>query len=206
MAVNENDNDYNRLEELGGSDFEIAEGQPNIKGWEVKNAAGLSCGEVDELIFNPASRKVRYMVLDLDNNEFNLDSKKVLVPIGLATLHEKDDEVFLSGITTGQLQGLPEYVEGQITPATELRLRNMLTGTGAAGMADSGDYTFHEEGFYEHDHFDEDRFYGNRRPLSNRPNPNPGENRDLGNRDQRTGSGDFGKTDGDRLNRGDDLL
>ena len=135
MALNENDNDYNRLEELGGSDFEIAEGQSNIKGWKVKNAAGLNCGEVDELIFNPASRKVRYMVLDLNDNEFNLDSKKVLVPIGLATLHENDDEVYLAGITTGQLQGLPEYVEGQSTPASDRRLRNLLTGSGAAGIA-----------------------------------------------------------------------
>jgi|SRR5690606_8826696 len=206
MAINENDNDYNRLEELGGSDFEIAEGQPNIKGWKVKNAAGVTCGEVDELIFNPASRKVRYMVLDLDNNEFNLNSKKVLVPIGLATLHENDDEVYLGGITTDQLQGLPEYVEGQITPASELRLRNLLTGTGSSGIADSGDYTLHEEGFYEHDHFDEDRFYGNRRPLSNRPSPNLEGNRDLGNKDQGTGSGGFGKADEDRPNRGDDLI
>ena len=205
MALNENDNDYNRLEELGGSDFEIAEGQSNIKGWKVKNAAGLNCGEVDELIFNPASRKVRYMVLDLNDNEFNLDSKKVLVPIGLATLHENDDEVYLAGITTGQLQGLPEYVEGQITPASELRLRNLLTGTGgAAGIAGSDDYTFHEKGFYEHDHFDEDRFYGNRRPFTNKPLPNQGENRSMGNRDP--GTGGFGKTDEDSFNRRDDLL
>lgn len=205
MAVNENDNDYNRLEELGGSDFKIAEGQPNIKGWKVKNSAGRKYGEVDELIFNPASRKVRYMVLDLDDNELNLNSRKVLLPIGLAQLHEEDDDVFLPGITLEQLQGLPEYVKDQITPASELRLRNLLAGSGAAGIGDSADYTYHEEGFYEHDHFDEDRFYGKRRPSSSEPF-NRTENPELGNRDQRNRSSGLDQPDEDPLNRRDDLL
>ncbi len=169
MDLNENKNENNRLEELGGSGFEIVDDQPNIKGWEVKNAARRDCGEVDELIFNPASRKVRYLVLDLDDNELNLNSRKVLVPIGLATLHEKDDSVILSGVTTDQLRGLPEYEKGKITPATESVIRNMFIGTGTAGLAGSGEYTTHEEDFYEHDHFNEDRFYGNRRPSPNNP-------------------------------------
>lgn len=163
MAYNEKENDFNHLEELGGSDFEIAEGQPNIKGWEVKNSEGLNCGEVDELLFNPASRKVRYMVIDLDDNELHLQSRKVLIPIGMATLHKKEDYVTLSGITTEQLQELPDYLKGKITPATESTIRNLLTGAGATGLAGSGQYTAHEEGFYEHDHFNEERFYGDRR-------------------------------------------
>lgn len=205
MATHENDNDYTRLEELGGSDFKIAEGQPNIKGWKVKNSAGRHYGEVDELIFNPASRKVRYMVLDLDDNELNLNSRKVLLPIGLATLHENDDEVFLSGITLEQLQELPEYEIGVITPASELRLRNLLAGTHTAGSADFDEYTSHKEGFYEHDHFDEDKFYGNRRPTSNKPFPSSRENRDIGDR-HGAGSGGSDETNEGRLNRSDDLL
>jgi hypothetical protein len=171
MAYNEKENDYNHLEELGGSDFEIAEGQPNIKGWEVKNSSGLNCGEVDELLFNPASRKVRYMVIDLDDNELHLQSRKVLIPIGMATLHNKEDYVTLSGITTEQLQELPDYHKGKVTPATESSIRNLLTGAGATGFAESGQYTTHEEGFYDHDHFNEERFYGERRTSAKRSSP-----------------------------------
>lgn len=171
MAYNEKENDYNHLEELGGSEFEIADGQPNIKGWEVRNSAGMKCGEVDELLFNPASRKVRYMVIDLDDNELNLQSGKVLIPIGMATLHEKEDNVSLSGISAVQLQGLPEYQKGKVTPATESSLRNLLSGAGATGLTGSEQYTAHDKGFYEHDHFNEERFFGDRRssPKSTSP-------------------------------------
>ena len=169
MASNEKENDYNHLEELGGSDYEIAEGEPNIKGWQVKNSAGMICGEVDELLFNPASRKVRYMVIDLEDNEVNLQSKKVLVPIGIANLHEKEDNVILSGITTEQLQELPDYLKGKITPETESRIRNLLTGVGSTGLGGAGQYTAHKEGFYEHDHFNEEKFYGGRRTSAKDP-------------------------------------
>ena len=40
------------MQELGGSDFEIRDGQPNIKGWKVRTDSGERIGEVDELIFD----------------------------------------------------------------------------------------------------------------------------------------------------------
>lgn len=53
-------NEYRRLEELGGSDYEIVDGEPHIKGWNIKDSLGAKLGKVHELLFNPASRKVRY--------------------------------------------------------------------------------------------------------------------------------------------------
>jgi uncharacterized protein (TIGR02271 family) len=94
MALNDNTTEANRLEELGGSNYEIVDGEQNIKGWDVKNEQGKKIGEVDELLFNPASRSVRYLVVDLDDNELELenDDRKVLIPIGLAELHSDDIE------------------------------------------------------------------------------------------------------------------
>jgi stress response protein YsnF len=86
MALDENKHDH--LVELGGSDFEIVDGEPNIKGWDVKNELGELIGEVDELLFDPQSRQVRYLVVDLDRN-LGLDTdKKILVPIGVAELYK----------------------------------------------------------------------------------------------------------------------
>lgn len=83
------ENKYDHLVELGGSDYEIVDGEPNIKGWDVKNELGQQIGEVDELLFNPDSRKVRYLVVDLDGNELGIeDDKKILVPIGIADLYD----------------------------------------------------------------------------------------------------------------------
>jgi sporulation protein YlmC with PRC-barrel domain len=81
---------YDHLQELGGSNYEIVDGEPNIKGWKVRNHEGRKIGKVDELLFDPVSQKVRYLVVDLDANELGLDDdRKVLVPIGVAAIYDK---------------------------------------------------------------------------------------------------------------------
>jgi hypothetical protein len=94
MALEENKHDH--LVELGGSDYEIVDGEPNIKGWDVKNELGEPIGKVDELLFDQQSRQVRYLIVELDQKLGLDDYKKVLVPIGIAELykdgHAQDEE------------------------------------------------------------------------------------------------------------------
>src|SRR5215217_8214949 len=109
MATDNNSRNR-RLQELRGSDYEIADGEPDIRGWDVKDASGRRIGEVDDLIFDVQSQKVRYMVVDLDDNELDLDDdREVLVPIGLAKLDDDDDDVILNNVTADQLRALPDY-------------------------------------------------------------------------------------------------
>ena len=92
MAYEENE--YNHLEELSGSDFEVVEGEPDITGWDVVNEQGQKIGEVDDLLFDKDTREVRYLVVDLGENELDLDTnKKVLVPIGVADLQQDDGDL-----------------------------------------------------------------------------------------------------------------
>lgn len=154
MSTNENKS-TSGLIELGESDYEIVDGQPNIKGWDVKDVNGKQFGEVDELIFNTNTNKVLYLVVDLDDNDFDLqEDKKVLVPIGLAELHEKDDEVILTGVTAAQLSALPAYEKGNVNSQTESAIRTVFTG-GAVAAAVSPD-------FYQHETFNDNKFYGKR--------------------------------------------
>ncbi|WP_333624758.1 PRC-barrel domain-containing protein [Sphingobacterium siyangense] len=105
MALEENN--YNHLIELGGSDYEIVDGEPDIRGWKVKNEAGQLLGKVDDLLFDPESQQVRYIIIDLHDAEFVIDEdKKVLVPIGLASLYDGT-----------QIQ--PSNEEAYTTPAVE---------------------------------------------------------------------------------------
>lgn len=157
-----NSNDTDRMQELGGSGYEIVDGQPNINGWDVRDTAGNEIGEVDELIFDTVSQKVLYIIVDLDNNTLGLDSKKVLVPIGLATLDEKEDEVILAELTSQKLDMLPRYEKGMITPATESQIRNTFSGLAAAVAAGAANYESHPDGFYDHEHFNDKKFYGSR--------------------------------------------
>nr|WP_288809426.1 PRC-barrel domain-containing protein [uncultured Sphingobacterium sp.] len=80
---------YDHLIELGGSDYEIVDGEPDIRGWKVKNEAGQLIGEVDDLLFDPHSQQVRYLIVDLNDTDLVVEeNKKILVPIGLASLYD----------------------------------------------------------------------------------------------------------------------
>jgi len=172
METNKNYDETNRLQELGGSDFEIADNQPNIKGWTVKNTQGQTIGEVEELIFDVESRKVRYMVVDLEDSVLDLEPRDVLVPIGLAELHESEDDVILPHITADQLRALPTYEKGRIGRDTESSVRSVFGGlgaaVGAAGAALTGTAPANQsEDFYNHDHFNEGNLNRNRLGSNN---------------------------------------
>jgi uncharacterized protein (TIGR02271 family) len=172
MALGTNDRNR-RLQELGGSDFEIADGQPDIRGWDVKDASGQRIGEVDDLIFDTESRKVRYMKIDLEGNVLDLETRDVLVPIGLAQLHDDDDDVILNNVTADQLRSLPEYDDDNLEDASfESNIRRVFAGaggaalTGAALTSGTGATTDtdrnRDSDFYNHEHFNDQNLYGRR--------------------------------------------
>ena len=148
-----------RLQKLSGSDFEIVDGQPDIRGWKVKDLAGKKLGKVEELIFDYESRKVRYIVLDLNNNDYDMEDKQVLVPIGIAELHENDDDVILPEVSTEQLGLLPMYNEDRFDTEHETSVRNVFGGLGSAALTGGAEG---ERDFYDHDHFNESNLYRNR--------------------------------------------
>jgi hypothetical protein len=162
------------LEELHKSEFEITGGQPDITGWDIRTRSGKKAGDVDDLLFDPNSGKVRYIIADLDENELGLEKKRrVLIPIGLAELYKKSDPsprkhgidpafvayepaehgnlVYIPSVSAQQLDSLPLYEKGRLSRHTEIAIRKILEPT---------DHNEQEEdGFYRHGHFNDDRFY-----------------------------------------------
>jgi sporulation protein YlmC with PRC-barrel domain len=151
---------HRRLQELDRSDFEIVQGEPDIRGWDVKNSRGQKIGEVEELIVDAQQKKVRYMVVDLDDNELKLDHKKVLVPIGLAQLHEKDDDVILPNVQGEQFTSLPAYDKNSLTPEVERRVCSTF-GRNNETLGTTNSEEHHPE-FYQHDYFNDDNLYKHR--------------------------------------------
>ena len=158
-----NSNKSSRLQKLKGSDYEIAEGQPDIRGWDVKDENGNLIGEVDELIFDVQSLKVRYMVVFLDEDYSGAKSRDVLIPIGLAELDRSDDDAVLPGVTQAQITALPTY-DDDITSENETSIRNVFAGlgtaAGATALTNTGD---NPDDFYNHDHFNEGNLMNRRK-------------------------------------------
>jgi uncharacterized protein (TIGR02271 family) len=175
-------NEKNQLRELRRSGYEMVEGEPDIRGWDVLIDQGGTIGKVEELLFDEHSRRVRYLIVDVDDKNSGVnENRKVLVPIGLASLHEKNDDVMLDNVTMQQLRELPDYRTGDLTAGSESKVRNVLGGMGAAAVI-TGAAEEHSEDFYAHDHFNEDNLYRNRKQADTQTIPIIEENLNVGKR------------------------
>lgn len=157
-----NDNLYRhtRLQELGNSDYEITEEQSDIRKWRVTDEQDRKIGTVHDLLFDSQSEKVRYLIIDLGNNELNLDARRVLIPIGIARIHEENDQVILPGVTAVKVNALPDYIPGEVNPGVENMVRHTLSEGSDIGEGLTGHpLTNEDEDFYSHRHFNEDAFY-----------------------------------------------
>jgi sporulation protein YlmC with PRC-barrel domain len=115
---------HDRLQELDRSNFEIVKGEPDIRGWDVRNRDGYKIGSVEELIIDAQEKKVRYMVVDLQENELKLNHRKILMPIGLAELHASNDDVLIPAASLDKLALLPDYDYDydRLTPDVERKI------------------------------------------------------------------------------------
>jgi sporulation protein YlmC with PRC-barrel domain len=180
----EEEKTYNHLEELNGSGYKIVEGEPDITGWEVVDGEGSVIGEVEDVLFDPQTRDVRYIIIDLAENELDVVAdKKVLVPIGIAELSEDDDDVvidtdndpvgtetdededdevvYLPTVTAAHLLALPAYEKGKLSPENETAIRSVFE----APVTDA--IVLYEPGtFYTHEHFNNKIFPRNDQPIS----------------------------------------
>lgn len=91
-------------------DLEIADGEPDPRGWDVIGADGNKIGEVDQLLVDRDAMKVRYLGVDVDDDLLASDRAKdedehLLIPVGYAELNEDDEKVIVPQISADQLRG-----------------------------------------------------------------------------------------------------
>jgi uncharacterized protein (TIGR02271 family) len=167
-------NEMDRVVPLGQlDDFKVAEGDPDVRGWQVVASDGRKIGEVDELLIDTNAMKVRYLDVEVENGLMAEPDRHVLVPIGYARLDRGSDQVMVDNIASTDLRSMPAYDQSPVTRDYETSVRNSFMGgaagagmaagtagtTGAAGsMGTAG--TTHDTDFYTHDSFDDNRFYG----------------------------------------------
>jgi hypothetical protein len=151
-------------------DYVIAADDPDIRGWEVKTAAGLgdrTVGRVEDLLVDRDTLRVRYILVCLDKEAIaTTRDRRILVPVGVARLEEHADQVRLDGYTTGHLVGTPEFRPGNLTRHYEATVRRRF----APPAPKAGPRTRQAFGFYDQSEFDEDALWsGRRRGRASRP-------------------------------------
>lgn len=146
-----------RLMTLDEADYEVAEGFPDPRGWDVlaNDRTGPKVGKVDELLADPEAQRVRYLVVKLDKNIARDAERKVLVPVGIAQLDDDDDKVIVPGRGPEFFTAYPAYEPGQFSRSYEDRLREYVTGAPISGGAAGRDY-------YAGEPFDERRLFRER--------------------------------------------
>ena len=159
----DNTNSRAHLRELHGSGYEIVDGQPNIIGWTIKDVNNHRIGVVDDLLFDQDQQKVRYIIANLKDNHFDLDKRKVLIPIGIAELHETDDDVLVPQVSAWQLRALPTYTD-RMTDRDEQEVYTVFSTPSASTQATGVSDTWQKpNNFYEHSYFDHDHMFNKRR-------------------------------------------
>lgn len=140
-----------RLEELKG--FQVAQGDHDIRGWEVRTPDDRKIGKVEELIVDPVERRVRYMEVKVDGKALGIDDDRhILVPIGTARLKEDGHDVLIERLPAQGLMGAPAYKRGPITRDYETSLRNYYGATAVSVPAD----------YYKDDIYDDTRMWSRR--------------------------------------------
>lgn len=117
--VRESSGELDRLDRL--KDYRIAEGEPDPRGWSVRGRDGRALGEVDHLIGDTASMRVRYLVVKVDH-EIAPERREVLIPVGHVDLDINGKRVLARGFDANCIADLPGWSGRRLTREEEERI------------------------------------------------------------------------------------
>ncbi|MDQ6635934.1 MAG: PRC-barrel domain-containing protein [Gemmatimonadota bacterium] len=141
--------------------FKPADGQPDVRGWEVKTANGHKLGTVVDLLVDVQAQRARYLEVEISKEALGTsDNRCHLFPIGMARLNDDTDDVYLP-VSVAEIRALPVYDRNIVHRHDERLLRNRFAAEGATATRQAPQET-HDE-FYGGDLYDHERFWRGRR-------------------------------------------
>ncbi len=138
-------------------DYDVAGDQPDIRGWDLIGPEGIHFGKVKDLFFEKELMKVRYADVEL-NKDFRVEGMgdRILIPIGMAALHEEDKNLFVDKLTRDTVRDWPVYSGDEVERSYEDSLRNKI-------FSDKKDWTpVSTKGYYDYAYYDDSTFRGSR--------------------------------------------
>jgi len=143
MAEERKQHNLNFLEDL--SDYKVASGDPDVRGWELVDRENNVLGKVDHLLADVNKKRVRYLDVDPDSKMIKEDHEAyrqsaqegahqyrdktgdihMIVPIGMARLDRDNHRVIAEKVSKETFLGGPRFSKGQ--PITRDQEREVKT-------------------------------------------------------------------------------
>jgi|GEM_PF-1430623 len=102
-------------------DLQVADGDPDIRGWTVRTSDGQRIGKVKDLLVDTQRMKVRYLEATLEHVDGSAAKDRVvLLSIASARLDEKEDAVILVQ-SAAEARQLPTYARDAVVTDADLR-------------------------------------------------------------------------------------
>ncbi len=101
-------------------DYEVADGYPEIRGWNVRDSADRSIGRVHDLLVDIGALRVRYLDVELAPKFAGPEAdSRVLIPVESVDLDGTGDQVLLPGIEAAQVRGLVPHARRGVARSVE---------------------------------------------------------------------------------------
>ena len=100
-------------------EYELAEGEPDVRGWPLVTREGARPGTIDDLVVEPAALQARYLVVGLGADA------RVLVPIGYVRLDADARAALTPALSADDITALP-LLSGAVERADEEAVRAVL--------------------------------------------------------------------------------
>jgi uncharacterized protein (TIGR02271 family) len=108
--------DASALLPLTGSDeFEIADGYPEVRGWDVRDA-DRSIGYVHDLLIDRDTMRARYLDVELDAPDIGATTGRRLIPIETVSIDSDDEVVSLQGLDVADVEASMPSVQRRVAP------------------------------------------------------------------------------------------
>jgi hypothetical protein len=149
-------------------DFEFPKDEPDPRGWDVRSADGTKIGKVEDLLYDTAERRIRYVEVALDKDVAKDAARDyALVPIGQARLDDDEDDVVVE-LSSADFAEAPRYDRMNLSRDYETSLRSWARERKRDLRADlrSDVAADRDIGFYSSPEYDDRRFFARARGES----------------------------------------
>lgn len=158
---------HTRLEELGAQDISAIDSEYDLRNFKVLDGHEKKIGRVIELLYDIQSKKLRYLVIELQSENIDENLRQILAPIGMVEEHTDENYLFIPALNSELINALPDYEAGHVNPGVENMVRLAYAGedllADGAGLTGNTVLDDNEEDFYSHLHFDLNKLFGKKK-------------------------------------------